>query len=227
MKLREIFRFELAYQLRRGSTWLYFAVMGVVAYLSIWGNFLDDARSDGYFVNAPIVIAVVTVFSSLMWLLVAAAVAGDAAARDIETRMHPLTHTVPVSKSDYLWGRFLAAFVLNALILLAVPVGIMIAVYSPGVEPEILGPFRPAAYLGAYVFIALPNAFVATTTQFSLAVLNRRAIVSYLASVLLFVIAYIVSGGGGPSTASGTGEAAGPDWRRWHRERPVGWMDTD
>jgi len=66
------------------------------------------------FHNAPFVIAAVTVFGSLMWLLVATAVAGDAAARDVETRMHPLTYTAPVSKADYLGGRFLAAFVLNA-----------------------------------------------------------------------------------------------------------------
>ncbi len=52
-------------------------------------------------------------------------------------------------RADYLGGRFLAAFVLNALILLAVPAGILLAVHSPGVEAEILGPFRPAAYLTA------------------------------------------------------------------------------
>lgn len=195
MKFWEIFRFEFAYQLRHVSTWLYFAVMGVLAYLFIWGNYIDDARDAGFFVNAPIIIANVTVFSSLFWLFVAASVAGDAAGRDVETRMHSLTYTTPISKSEYLGGRFIAAFVLNALILLAVPAGIMIAVYSGGVEPEILGPFRPTAYVGAYLFIALPNAFVATAIQFSLAALARRSVVSYLASMILFVSAYIVSPG--------------------------------
>ncbi|MDQ3700668.1 MAG: hypothetical protein M3442_07080, partial [Chloroflexota bacterium] len=102
------------------------------------------------------------VTGSLIWLLVAAAVAGEAAARDVATGMHPLTYTVPVSKAEYLGGRFLAALALNALILLAVQAGILLAVYSPGVDAEIVGPFRPAAYLTAYGFIALPNALVAT-----------------------------------------------------------------
>lgn len=39
---------------------------------------------------------------------------GAAAARDVQTRMHPLTCTALVSKADYLGGRFLAAFVLKA-----------------------------------------------------------------------------------------------------------------
>ena len=44
----------------------------------------------------------------------ATAVAGEAAARDVQTGMHSLTYTAPVNKIDYLGGRFLAAFVLNA-----------------------------------------------------------------------------------------------------------------
>ena len=114
VSFQEIFRFEFAYQLRRVSTWLFFAVLVVVAFLFIRGNYTHLTRSGDYFLNAPFVIAAVTVFGSLLWLLVAAAVAGDAAARDVQTRMHPLTYTAPVSKADYLGGRFLAAFVLNA-----------------------------------------------------------------------------------------------------------------
>ena len=128
-----------------------------------------------FILNSPFIIAAVTVFSCLIWLLVAPAVAGEAAARDVQTGMHPLIYTSPVSKADYLGGRFLAAFVLNALILLGVQVGILLAVYAPGVDPEIIGPFRPAAYLTAYGFIALPNAFIATAIQFSVGAAERPA----------------------------------------------------
>ena len=117
----------------------------------------------------------------------APAVAGSAAARDVQTRMHPLIYAAPISKADYLGGRFLAAFVLNALILLAVPLGILAAVSLPGVDPEIVGPLRPAVYLSSYGVLALPTAFTFTAVQFSVAALKRRAIVSYLGTVLFFV----------------------------------------
>ena len=138
-------------------------------------------------VNSPYDIAQDTVLTGLLWVLMAPAVAGSAAARDVQTRMHPLIYAAPISKADYLGGRFLAAFVLNALILLAVPLGILAALYLPGVEPEIVGPFRPAVYLSAYGVLALPTAFTFTAVQFSLAALKRRAIVSYLGTVLFFV----------------------------------------
>jgi hypothetical protein len=115
-------------------------------------------------------------------MLMAPAVAGSAAARDVQMRMHPLVYTTPISKADYLGGRFLAAFVLNALLLLAVPLGMLAALLFPGVKP-----FRPAAYLSSYGVLALPTAFTFTAVQFSLAALKRRAVVSYLGTVLVCV----------------------------------------
>lgn len=190
MKLGGIVRFELGYQGRRPSTWLPFVALAVVAFLFVRKNFLPDALYADFYVNSPYVIAVVTVFCSLFWLVVGAGVAGEVAARDVETGMHPISYAAPVGRAEYLGGRFLAALVLNALILLAVPLGVMLAVYTPGVDAAVVGPFRPAAYLTAYGFLALPNAFIGTAIQFAAATLGRRAIGSYVGSLLLFFFVY-------------------------------------
>jgi ABC-2 type transport system permease protein len=192
MKLWEIFRFEFAYQVRRVWPWLIFAALIVFAFLMTRDGSLAEALLDDFFVNSPFAVAKTTVMGSLIWLLMAAVVAGEAAARDVATGLHPLVYTVPVGKAAYLGGRFLAALVLNALLLLAVQAGILLAVYAPGVEAEVIGPFRPAAYLTAYSFLALPNAFVATAIQFSLAVRSGRPMASYLGSVILFFMSYVV-----------------------------------
>jgi ABC-2 type transport system permease protein len=131
MKLREIFRFEFAYQVRRVSTWLYFAALVVFAFLVLRGIYIRDARHAETFLNAPSVIASATVFGSLIWLLLAAAVAGEAAARDVETRMDPLASSAPLRKAESQGGRYRAAIILNALILLGVPVGILLALLTP------------------------------------------------------------------------------------------------
>src|SRR5688572_20095031 len=146
-----------------------------------------------FILNSPFIITTVTVLSCQIWLLVAAAVAGEAAARDVQTGLYPLMYTTPVSKTEYLGGRFLAALVLNALILLSVQAGSLIAVYALGVQPDFIGPFRPAAYLAAYGFIALTNAFIATTFQFSVALLTGRPIAAYVGSMMLFFLSYPVT----------------------------------
>src|SRR6185436_3775249 len=108
-------------------TWVCFAILFVVAYLLMNGS-IDNVRHGGpLLVNSPFLIASATVISNQLWLLLATAVAGTAAARDVQTRMHPLVYTTPITKVDYLGGRFLAALVLNALILLMVPAGIVLA----------------------------------------------------------------------------------------------------
>ena len=193
MKLWGILRFELAYQLRRVPTWLYFAVLLCIVFFQTTQLFLPDARSGGHFLSAPFVVAQITVIDCLIWLVLAADVAGDAGARDAETGLHPLIHTAPITKADYLGGRFLAAFVLNAGLLLAVPAGMLIGLYSGVVEAAVRGPFQPQAYLTVYLFVALPTVFVTTAIQFSLAALSRRAIASYIGGVLLLAVVLVAT----------------------------------
>jgi ABC-2 type transport system permease protein len=192
MKLREIFRFELAYQVRRPWPWLAFGVLVVFAFQNTRVGIIPVTLPRDFILNSPFIIASVTVFSCLIWLLLASAIAGEAAARDVQTGMHPLTYTSPVSKAEYLGGRFLAAFVLNALILLGVQVGSLLAVYAPGIDPGIIGPFRPAAYLAAYAFIALPNAVIAATIQFFFALLSGRSMAGYFGSMVLLFFTFPV-----------------------------------
>ncbi|KUG08114.1 ABC transporter permease/M1 family aminopeptidase [Solirubrum puertoriconensis] len=187
MKTWGVLQFELGYQLRRYTTWLYLLVfLG----LAIWvaAAFVDDARRGGFYFNAPIIITTITVIASLTGLLVSAAIAADAATRDAQTRIAPLLYTAPQTRFTYLAGRFWAAFVLNGLCLAAVPLALVLATHLLGLEAAILGPFRPMAYVGAYFIVALPNAFVITALLFAAAVLSRRAVVSYLVAALLFLL---------------------------------------
>ena len=189
----EIFRFELGYQLRRVSTLIYFALFLGFA-LALAYVILLDARNDGYYFNAPIVTSLIAIVTSMLSLLVTSGVAGDAATRDLQLRIDPLVYTTPLRKYSYLGGRFFGAFAVTALLLLAVPVSLLLATRMPGVEPEVLGPFRAQAYLTSYFFFAVPNAFVATAVLFALATISRRAITAYAGAVALFFGAFIAEG---------------------------------
>ncbi len=193
MKLWGIFRFELAYQGRRVWPWLIFAVVVALSFLVARDTSVEAALYEELLANSPFGIAKSTVIGGLFWLLAAAVIAGEAGARDIATGMHPLTWTAPIRKADYLGGRFLAALVLNASILLAVQIGILVGIYASGLDARVLGPFRPAAFLTAYALIALPNAFAATAIQFSLALRTGRAMAAYLGSLLLVFMGFFVA----------------------------------
>jgi ABC-2 type transport system permease protein len=190
MKLREIFRFEFLYQARRVRTWLCFAILFVVGFQLM----RTSGGNGGALATSPYDIAIDTVLCNLLWVLLASAVAGSAASRDVQTRMSPLVYTTPISNADYVAGRFLAAFTINASILLMVPVGMLLAVLLQGAEPGTLSPFRPTSYLSAYFVLSLPTAFTVSAIQFSVAALNRRAVMSYVGSVFLVILVSIIAG---------------------------------
>jgi hypothetical protein len=186
MKWLEIVRFELVYQLRRRSTWLIFALF-LFPLIGVTNDALIDAPNREVLFNAPLVIAESSVMMSLIALLMLAGVAGDAATRDVQTRLEPLMQAAPVGRGAYLGGRFLGAFAVAAMLLAVVPVAhMLLPLLHPDLGAGLLGPFRPAAYLQSYFLLILPNAFVVTALMFALATLVRHTLGSYAGAALVF-----------------------------------------
>ena len=69
-------------------------------------------------------------FGGLFGMLVSAALFGDAAIRDAAAGMDPLLYTTRLRKAEYLGGRFLAALAINAILVLAIPLGFWIATHD-------------------------------------------------------------------------------------------------
>ena len=187
----EILRFELAHHARHRSTWIYAAVFLALAVVAM-KVFVGNARGDLF--NTPLAIVGATVIVGMLGLLVTAAIVGDVATRDARTRMEPILYTAPIGKSAYLGARVTSAFALNALLLAAVPAGTIVAALLQSTSPDLVGPFRPAAYLSAYVFLALPNAFITTALLFAAATLMRSAVASYVTALVLFMSAMVIDG---------------------------------
>ena len=189
-KTLAVFRFELAYQLRRASTLVYFLILIAICppLLKMMAN---GSHLQGTDLNAPFPVMVTVVCGSMMALLIVAAVAGDAATRDADTRIDSLFYTSPIGKRAYVTGRFLGAFSISALLLIALPIGCIVATSTPWLDPERLGPFRASAFLAPYFLFALPNVFVATAVAFGLAVVTRRAMASYAGAAFLFFFAIV------------------------------------
>lgn len=186
MRLREVFRYELGYRLRSPSTWSYaaflFLVMG-------WGLVATAGDSSAaVIINAPQQVAQGTVlFGGLFGLLVSAALFGDAAIRDVAAGMDPLLYTTRLRKAEYLGGRFLAALAVNAIVVLAIPLGFWFATVTPLVEAEALGPNRLATYLQPLLLFLLPNLALVGAVLFTIGSAARRAVPVYLGAAGVFI----------------------------------------
>ncbi len=186
MKLRELIRYEVWYQARRPSTWLFFAALTAFAFHLAGLEIARTVASDTP-VNAPYTLANLMSMAGFLALLPIAVIAGEAAGRDVMARMTPLVYTAPVTKATYLGGRFAGALLLAAAVSLAVPAGTLLAVVFSGADPDILGPLRLAHYASGWLGIGLTNAVVVACLAFAMATLARRPIAGWVAGALLIV----------------------------------------
>ncbi len=188
MKLLEVFRYELEYRRRSITTWLY---AGFLMLFAIW-SFLATAEGNGY-VNSPERVAGGSLVVSIIGILITAAIFGETATRDYASDMDSLIFTSGISKREYLGGRFLAALAVNAIVALAIPIGLVIATMMVGsFQSSVTGPYRVLAYVEPYVVFVLPDLALSGAILYAVGVRVRHVVPVYLSGLLLF-IGYLVS----------------------------------
>jgi len=183
VRLGEVFRFELAYNLRRPSTWIYVAILFLMA---IWMFLATADEPASAHINAPERLTGVSVIVGLFGMLVSAAIFGDTAVRDVAVEMDALLFTSPLRKAEYLVGRFLAALTVNAIVLVAIPLGLMAATRL-AVSFETVGPFRLVSYLQAFALFSLPNLVVVGAILYTTGMLARQIVPVYLVAIGLLI----------------------------------------
>ncbi|HKY96631.1 MAG TPA: hypothetical protein VJL35_02140, partial [Gemmatimonadaceae bacterium] len=192
MKTLEVLRFEVEYQAKRWWTWLYFAVLLVVPFLIATQGAVQGPAVSGYWFNSAYGIGLLTMIGGFLGLIATAAFAGEAGARDPESRMESLVYTSPVAERSYIVGRFLAAFVLTAAALVMVQIALVVGTLIVDLPPELMAPITSATYLNSYIVFALPNAFLATALFFAFSLFTRRSVTGYLTAIVLFFMSLMV-----------------------------------
>jgi ABC-2 type transport system permease protein len=188
MMLGEVFRFEVGYRLRQPTTWVYALVLLGIPFL-----LMHAINGSSNYLNAPVAVTQTSAILGSIGMLVTAGIFGDAASRDVQTRMHSLFYTSPAREAPYLCGRFLGGLLVNAVLLLGVPLGLLLASVMPYMPDGKFGPVNPAAYVQTYVLILLPNVVIIGAFMFAAAALTRQALATYLGGIALFVLGAVAA----------------------------------
>jgi ABC-type transport system involved in multi-copper enzyme maturation permease subunit len=190
--------FEVATRMRRLSTWVYFLVFGALAMLwtaAAGGAFANAAvvfDSSKVWINSPYAIQQTIAFLGLAALTVIAAIAGRAVQQDFEYRTESFFFTAPITKWQYLGGRFAGAIVVMLVVLSSLALGAFLGTFLPGIDADRLGPRRALPYVLPYLTMLLPNLLWLGGVFFCVAALSRRMLPVYLGSVLA-LIGYLIA----------------------------------
>ena len=143
--------------------------------------------------NSPQAISQTLIIMSIIGMFLVANFVGGTATRDYGFKMNGIIHSMPISKTDYLWGRLTGATVFCLLVFLAVPFGTLIGTFMPWIDADRLGATSLYPYLWTYLIFIIPNFIFCGALFYSFAMLSRSMMGMYLGVVGFFVL-YTFSG---------------------------------
>src|SRR5215471_11521722 len=161
--------FELARRLRRISTYVYFLVLFSLGFLFVLmsgGAFasatVDFGTGGKVLVTSPFALNVVVMYVSFLGVIVTAALAGQATYQDIDNNCTAFFYTAPITKFDYLAGRFLGALAVQVVVFTSVGLGAWAGTRVPWLDPVRVGPESVLAYVQPYFTLVIPNLIFTT-----------------------------------------------------------------
>ena len=188
-------KYEWKYWLRSPMTWILF---GVVALLVFGASSSDSIVIGGgvgsVYKNAPYTIQQYYGAMSLFTLLMTTAFMNATANRDFQHDMYQLIFSAPVRKRDYFFGKFIGSVTIAVIPLLGVSVGALIAPHMPWVDPERYGPVIWSGHFYGLIGFGIPNIFITGVILYSLALIFRNNIVSFVGAMLILVLYALSSG---------------------------------
>jgi len=186
--------FEFSRRLRRISTYVYFLIflaLGFLFILASGGAFseasVDFGTGGKVLVTSPFALNLIIMFVSFFGVVTVAAIAGQATYQDLDSNSTAFFYTAPITKFDYLSGRFLGALGIEIVIFTSVGLGAFMGTRMPWLDPARVGPQSAYSYLQPYLTMVIPNLIFISAIFFALAALGKKMLPVYAGSVILLI----------------------------------------
>ncbi|WP_456866207.1 ABC transporter permease [Galbibacter sp. BG1] len=138
--------------------------------------------------NSPLIIAKTMGAISGIFMILASMIMGVSVLRDFEYNIESLMFSNPISKKDYLLGRFLGSFAVLFFAFTGVLFGMMLGEFMPWHNPEELLTFNAIVYIKTFSMVTLPTLFFGASLFFVTGALTRNLVVVYTQGIIMFVV---------------------------------------
>jgi hypothetical protein len=189
----EFFSFELKLRFRSVSTYVYFALWFLLAFLSIAAEDFLNTGNDKILLNGPFSTTIIYIFMSFFGMLVMAAIFGTSILRDFQRDTYQIIFTKPITKFAYLGGRWAGSFVITVLCFSGLIFGEALGTLAPWADHTRIAPGHLGWYLHAFLSITVVQIFFLGSLFFAIAALSRKLFVVYLQGVVVFLVYLILT----------------------------------
>jgi len=191
------FKRELVTGLKQPMVYIFAGIIALLVFFAVVSdNVIIGGAVGDVHKNSPSVVGNFTSILTIFGLLFATAFFNNAALRDHKYNFSQILFSTPLNKAGYFFGRFFGAWVLSALVMTGIGIGVTLgSILGPAanwIAPERIGAIPWGAYWSSYCLFVLPNMFFAGAIIFLLATQFKSTVVSFIGS-LFIIIGYILS----------------------------------
>src|SRR5919107_2710045 len=136
----KIARFELRYQVKNPVFWVAAVMFLLMTFGSMASENVQIGGGGNTHKNAPVALTQVQAILGLFFMFVTTAFVANVVVRDDDTNFGPIVRSTPITRLQYLGGRFAGAAAAATLAYLFIPLGLWIGSTMPGIDPQTLGP---------------------------------------------------------------------------------------
>src|SRR5579863_6537501 len=184
------FFFELKLRLKSLSTYVYFLIFFLLMFFEVSVHDFGPVGTGKVLLNGPYALTLCYVQLTGFGAILIAAIFGPSILRDFQQDTYQLLFTKPISKLDYLGGRWTASLVINIFASSGLICGGMAGGFMPWEDKTRLAPIHLATCFQPFLWV-ISQIFILGSLFFCVAALTRRLVVVYLQGVVLFAI-YLV-----------------------------------
>lgn len=184
----KILKFELEYRKKRPATYIYFGILFLMAVLTMATDIVQIGGGSGLVKeNSPTTIANMMAILSAVMMMITSAIMGVAVLRDFEHNTESMLFTSPITKFDYLAGRFLGSFLVVLFVFSGMILGFMVGeLFNP--DRDKMLPFNLYNYLHPFITMIVPSLFFSGALFFITGALSRKMVTVYVQWILLFAV---------------------------------------
>jgi aminopeptidase N/ABC-type transport system involved in multi-copper enzyme maturation permease subunit len=186
--------FELRYQVRNPVFWVAAVLFLLLTFGAMASQAVQIGAGGNIHKNSPVALTQMQTILGLFFMFVTTAFVANVVVRDDDTGFGPIIRSTPITRLQYLGGRFAGAIAAAILACLFIPLGLWIGSVMPWIDPETLGPNRLGNYAFGFLVFGVPNLLVTGAIFFAAATLTRSMMWTYVAVIVFFLAWLILTG---------------------------------
>jgi len=185
----QLIRFELQYQFRQRA-FLLFSFLFMILGITIG----KQGYSRGTTIyNSSQSISEITAIMTLGSVFIIMFFAISGVLRDKQYNSDQIIFSTSMKKHHFFLSRFIGVFFTSVIAFSFFLVGFAFTSLQPGLDPEFVNPFKLTPYFWSLLIIVMPNIFISSAVIFSVSIMTKNNVATYVSAILIYVLYFISS----------------------------------